>query len=131
MADDPLQRAGADVAGGPLDNPVGCRLGAHASIPFVIVRSAAIGQRCLVQDILGQTHVGGIDQLAVPADGPYPVGLGAAVSLDGVSGLLDLAAVGAKTSWAMAIWSGWMAHLPSYPNKLACTADRRNPSGSW
>ncbi len=35
------------------------------------------------------------------------------------------AAVGAKTSLAMAIWSGWMAHLPSKPSRLACTAARR------
>ena len=40
-------------------------------------------------------------------------------------------AVGANTSLAMAIWSGWMAHLPSNPSRLACTADRRKPSGSW
>jgi ATP-binding cassette subfamily C protein CydCD len=34
-------------------------------------------------------------------------------------------AVGAKTSWAMAIWSGWIAHLPSKPSRLAWVAARR------
>src|ERR1035441_7827399 len=34
--------------------------------------------------------MGGIDQLAVAADGPHTVGLGAAVGLDRVAGLIDL-----------------------------------------
>src|SRR4029453_13677379 len=47
-------------------------------------------QRRLVEDVLGQAHVGRIDQLAVAPDGAHPLGLGLAVGLDRRLGVGDL-----------------------------------------
>src|ERR1700678_3276238 len=49
-------------------------------------RAASVGQRGLVEDIGGQAHMGRVDQLAVPTDGPDAIGLGAAVGGDGLAG---------------------------------------------
>ena len=81
----------------------------------------AAGERGLVQGVLGQAHVGGVDQPAVAPDGADALGLGPAVDLDRLAGRRrSRPSVGENTSWAIGIWLGWMAHLPSKPSRLAC-----------
>ena len=117
VLDDPAQRAGADVAGGPLHHPV---------VALTLGFSPFLGQRGLVQHVGGQPHVGGVHELPVPTDGTHPVGLRRCgrSAMDARASSISWA-VGANTSLAMAIWSGWIAHLPSKPSRLACTAARR------
>src|SRR5829696_4855846 len=53
-------------------------------------RPARRGERGLVEGVLGQAHVGGVDQPAVAPDGADTLGLGPAVGLDRLPGVLDL-----------------------------------------
>ena len=83
----------------------------------------AAGQRRLVQHVLGQAHVGGVDERAVAPDGADAVGLRPRGRPRSPPGRRRPRRRSGRTPrWRSAIWLGWIAHLPSKPSRLACTA---------
>ena len=79
-------------------------------------------------DPLGHLAVGLVDHLALEDGGAGAAAVGFVVGREHLLRAFPLLALGLKTSLTIAIWPGWIVHLPSSPSARASAgapADRR------